>query len=423
MRRAHASMRPLIVATLVLAVAALPILLTGAVSVQLRAELGFGPTALGACFAVFFGGAAMGSAPLGYLAQRLGFQRSLRISSTLSAVMLLGIGAMAQSWLMLISFLAVAGTGLSMAHPGTNMLIKQALPVSRHGFAMGIKQSGIPVATLLGGSSVPVFAVTVGWRWAYVAAAVIAALTALAVPSPRDTATTSMNAVTRSTVRGTGLGSRPALILLAIGLALGSAGATSSGAFAVSTAVHGGLAETVAGLFYAAASIAGVLVRLIAGHLADRRANRELHWVGCMLLAGAVGYVLLGVGDARSVYVGLLLGVALGWGWFGLFDLSIVRSYPDVIGSVTGVVKIGAFLGGIMGPLGLGTLAERYSLSTAWFTAAVLAVLSATLMVSVATMRQRGRLLPPSASARVSRSTEISSNRPSALPTGDCTTP
>lgn len=47
------------------------------------------------------------------------------------------------------------------------------MATGRRGFAFGVKQSAVPLTAMLAGLAVPVFAVTVGWRWAFGAAAAL----------------------------------------------------------------------------------------------------------------------------------------------------------------------------------------------------------------------------------------------------------
>jgi nitrate/nitrite transporter NarK len=379
--------RSTLVATLALAVAFLPILLTGALAVQLQDELGFGPTALGAGFAIFFGVAMVASAPIGRLVDRVGHRRSLYVATLVSAVVALGVAALAHTWLVLALLLALAGAGVGFTQPAANRLIAQATPPGRQGLALGIKQSGIPLATLIGGFTVPALAVTVGWRWGYVAAAALAAVTAAGVTTvPGEAGVRAVRGPADAPARPD---RRRTLVLLAVGLGLGSAAASSSGAFAVATAVDGGFTESGAAVLYAAASVGGILTRLGAGHAADRRRPTELAWVAGMLLAGAAGYLLLAGGTIAGIWLGLPLAIALGWGWLGLFDLALVRGYPETVGSVTGRLWVGAFLGGGLGPLATGALAERRSLATSWAALTVVAVLAAGCMAMVALQRRR----------------------------------
>ena len=47
------------------------------------------------------------------------------------------------------------------------------MPARRRGAAFGIKQAAAPLATLLAGLAIPVFALTLGWRAAFLAACLL----------------------------------------------------------------------------------------------------------------------------------------------------------------------------------------------------------------------------------------------------------
>ncbi len=152
---------------------ALPGFLTGGVSVQLRADLGFGESGLGFAVGAFFTAAALSSAVLGRTAERLGPSRAMQASAVVSVVSLLGVAAGARSFTTLLLWLAVGGVANALAQPAANLFIARTVEASRLGMAFAVKQSGIPAATLLGGLAVPAIALTVGWRWAFVAGAAV----------------------------------------------------------------------------------------------------------------------------------------------------------------------------------------------------------------------------------------------------------
>ena len=122
-------------------------------------------------FAVFFGSAAVASIVGGRLTQRLGAGVALRAGVSIAAVVNVSIALQARSLTSLCVLLAVAGLGNAISQPAANLLIADHLPTDRLGLAIGLKQSGMPFATLLGGLAVPVLAQTLGWESAYVAAA------------------------------------------------------------------------------------------------------------------------------------------------------------------------------------------------------------------------------------------------------------
>ena len=137
-----------------------------------------------------WGGAAasLGSAPLGRLTERRGPAPSLRAAAAITATCQLGLAGLARSLPVLLAFLAVGGSANALAQPAANLLLARDVPVHRQGLGFAIKQAAIPIATLLSGLAVPAIALTVGWRWAFVASAALATASIATVPSRPRTA-------------------------------------------------------------------------------------------------------------------------------------------------------------------------------------------------------------------------------------------
>ena len=51
--------------------------------------------------------------------------------------------------------IAVAGSANALCQPAANLLIARAVPAHRQGLAFAVKQSAIPMSTLLAGVAVP----------------------------------------------------------------------------------------------------------------------------------------------------------------------------------------------------------------------------------------------------------------------------
>lgn len=68
---------------------------------------------------------------------------------------------------------------------GAARAFSDRVPVGRQGLAFGIKEASIPGASMLAGLSLPVIAAALGWRASFVAAAAVAAVVLVALPSPR----------------------------------------------------------------------------------------------------------------------------------------------------------------------------------------------------------------------------------------------
>jgi MFS family permease len=359
-------------AAAVVTVGVLPVFLTGALAVQMREELRFGETELGLTVAVFFGSAAASSAIGGRLAERLGPVAGMRVAAALASVALASVAWLANDLGDLLLCLVVGGVSNAVGQPSTNLYLARRVGAGRLGLAFGVKQSAIPLATLLGGLAVPAVALTVGWRWAFAGGAVSAVVVGASVRGGGGAA-----AVRRGARRGAGdAGLRP-LLLLATGSGLGGAAAGALGAFLVSAAVDAGISEGRAGLLAAACSAVGLATRLVAGARADIRGGRHLTVVALMLAGGGATYLLLATEWPPAIVVGALAGYAVGWGWPGLFNLAVVRNSPGAPGAATGITQSGTYVGGVAGPLLFGFLAGHFSYGWAWSSAAVISLAGA----------------------------------------------
>lgn len=378
--------RPIILAVAVATAGVLPAFLTGGLAVQLREELDFGSGALGLAVAAFFGFSAAMSAVMGRLVERIGAHRGMRLAVIGSAASLLGVALLARSWTGLVACLVLGGLANATTHPATHLSLARNVPAGRQGLSFGIKQAAIPTATLLAGLAVPTLALTVGWRWAFAGAAALALLVALVVP--KETA----GGVRRVKEARTGDVPVAPLVLLALGIGLGSTAATPLGAFVVESAVVTGLGAGTAGLLLALGSVFSIVVRVVLGNLADRMSGGRLRLVAAMLGIGVVGFVLLSTGMGSLLVVGTLLGFGAGWGWPGIFNFAIVKTNPGAPAAATGITQTGASGGAALGPLIFGLVVEGTSYSTAWLVcgAFALVALAAILAGRHMLLRERG---------------------------------
>lgn len=357
----------------------LPAFLTGALGVQLQQELSFDAAGLGFAVALFFGAAAIGSGPAGALAQRIGPTRSVRIGTAATAIILLVIAFAVQRWSQLAVALTLAGLSNALIHPSVNALLIAGAGTRRRGLAFGIKQSGVPGATLLGGAAVPLLALTLGWRSAFLAAAGVALIAAFTVPATRVPDRGDAKAVTTLTAW---------LLMVAVATGLGSATASVLGVFVVPTAVTAGIAPGTAGWLLSAGSLTAIAVRIAVGWGADRARGR-LGVVAVMLAAGAGGFALLGTDRHGLLVLGLFVAFGLGWGWNGLLNFSVADSNPERAAAVTGVTQAGVYTGATLGPAMFGVIVGGAGLGVAWLLAAAATLASAGLMVAGDRLRRR----------------------------------
>lgn len=356
------------------AVGVLPIFLTGAVAIQLRRDIHLSVGALGLVYASYFAAAALLSAPLSRMSDRTGPEWALRIGTTTYIVAFVGIAALARSPGLLCVFVVLAGVATAVTRTASSVLVARNVPPRRQGLAFGLKHSSIPLAAILAGLSVPAIALTVGWEWAYLGAALLAFGVLLAIPRPSGRQTRV--AETGDTDMSLGL-----LVLSSVAFGLGSFAASSLGAYTVSTIVASGMTEGAAGILVALASVLGLASHIVAGQLSDRRPGSQLDLVLWMLVAAGCGFLMLATLNKWVMLLAVPISFATGWPWVGTYNFAMVRLNPIAPGAAVGVAQTGGFAGAILGPTGLGFLAEEVSFTAAWVVAAVALFLSATIII------------------------------------------
>ncbi len=369
-------LKPILLGISITTVSTIPVFMTGALAVQIRHDLHLNASQLGGAVAVFFAAAAITSISSGRLAQSSGYERILKVCVLLSVVTLGGIGLLARNYLLLLSFLALGGIINGASQPAVNLFLSRVVPVSRQGFAFGFKQAAIPVSTFLSGLAVPVIALTIGWHFAYLIIAPVGALLFFMIPGTKredPPEGKALQAARKIYVAP--------LVVLAIGMGLGSGAANGLGAFLVSSSVHAGWAPGAAGLLVVLGSVTGMSSRLINGHLADRRVGKHLAVTASMVGIGGIGYFLLMLGYSWLIIPATIIAYGAGWGWNGLFNFAVVSSYPKSAGYATGITQSGAYFGSVLGPLLFGLVVDESGYALAWSTAATEAVLAALAIV------------------------------------------
>jgi MFS family permease len=383
--------RVIAVAAAVSTACVLPAFLLGAMAVRIRRDLGMGESEIGLAFAAFFAAAALASAPGGRLADRGDPAIIIRFAVLASGVTTLLLAGFARSLVAITVCLTVAGVANSVCQSAANLMIVRSLPAHRQGFALAIKQSAIPGATLLSGLAVPALSLTYGWRWGFAVGGGLALATLIWVPRSRGEARPASARRARPARRtGPDVPMR-IMVLLAVAVGLGGTAASSLGSFLVSAAVDADVSERLAGLLLTAGSIAGIGVRLIAGARADRREGGHFRVVALMLAGGAAAFAALAIGVPVAYLLAAPLAFCTAWAWPGLFNLAVVRANPSSPATATGITQTGQFVGAVLGPLLFGSVAEHLGYQQAWLMASCIALAAAGAVAAA-----RSRISEPS---------------------------
>jgi MFS family permease len=361
--------------------------MVGVLWVQLREDLGFGPSLLGTLVACFFVSSALFSFAGGTMVRRFGTSGIVRSSALIGAAALLAISVAAQHTPVLVAALVIAGFGNGIGQPASNDLIARAVASSRHGLAYGTKQAAIPLATMIAGVAVPLVAIPLGWRPAFAVGAGLALLVMLLVPRAGGLRPAGSSEPTEAA----GPFRRAPLFVLAAGLMLGAATGNSLGSFFVATAVDGGISPGTAGVLAAVASGTGAAARIGLGWLADRVRARWLHVVAAQMAIGGLAYALLGTGVDVLIAAGAVIGYCTGWAWAGLSTYSVARMHPGMAARATSITQAGMGAGAALGPFVFGLVVSATSYPVAWYGTAAVAVLGGAIVLQGRRMLMRER--------------------------------
>ena len=151
-----------------------PGFLIGALSVQVIDEFEVSAGRYGWAMGTYFLAATFASILGGRLVQRIGPRRQLIGCLSLTIVAQSLIATIGDSFGIVVALLAVCGVVNAGNQTAVNLALTRArLP--RLGLAIALKQSGMPSAAMISGATVPLLALTLGWRSAFLLGVVLAA--------------------------------------------------------------------------------------------------------------------------------------------------------------------------------------------------------------------------------------------------------
>jgi MFS family permease len=370
-----------------------------ALAPDIRNSFGISGQEIGYVVAAFFVTSALVSRRAGRIVERDRGTVSLVIAAASISGAMFGLAFLADGVRALALWSALAGVGNAFAHVCVNLLVVRKVSTRRRALTFGLKQSAIPLAGLLAGLSVPAAEVLGGWERVF---AVFGAMTLVvlvwAVREARDSARRHLPVPAAGGERrpDAPLPTRGVLVLAALGAALGVGPMTVVASFVVVAGVAAGLAPRVGGITLAVGSLIAITLRVTFGWLVDRRVSRGRTtgapqlMVGTLIVSAAGLAAIDGAVQVRFV-LGAAVGLGVGWAWHGLLDYSVVRLYEINPARATGISQIGAYVGGILGPLGGGILVDRVGAELVWVLSAVSVVGAAAAFAGSAVLAHRSK--------------------------------
>lgn len=369
----------------------LPGFLVASLIVQMRDDFALSASALGIALALFYSVSAIFIAPIGRIVDAVGAIRGLYAACVLGAVSALGIALLAGSPVALTALLIPSALAKAAAAPGVASLMARDVPQERRGIAFGLQHSAPPIGMLLAGLALPLVALPLGWRWAFAANAVLLVASGLLLPR---------HGLLRRAAAARGEGPHPrgrdlrTVHVVALAAALASTAGIGMLSFLVVFAVSAGLGPAQAGALLALTSAVAVVSRLGLGALHDRRPSDLLMQVAVLLMVCSIGFLLLATETPALLVPGALIAGGVGWAWQALAGLAVVTDNPTAPAQAAGIQMTGFFVGAVVGPLLVSTIAAKAGFGPTWLVCAGL-VLLASITAGLASRMQRPARVAP----------------------------
>lgn len=351
---------------------------TAVLAPELRRRYGLGLAEVGVVLGVVNGGPLLTLLPFGLLTDRVG-ERAVLAGGLVGATGGLVAAALVSSLWPRVALLTLAGGLGASVNAASGRAVMSWFEQSERGFALGIRQTALPLGGAVSAAALPTVAAASGLRGAFLALAAGCGLGALVgALLLRDRPRPS-----RSEGDGHALAYSPAWRLSGASALLACAQIALTG-FAV-LFLHGarGFSTGAAGAVLAITNVLGAAARVAAGRWSDRLGLRilPLRRLG-VALAGAVA-LCAGLVDAPAAVLALVLIVSgtLSLSWNGLaFTATAEGAGLARSGAALGLQQTALALGAVLVPILFAALVE----ATSWrlgFAVTAAAPLAATFVL------------------------------------------
>lgn len=343
----------------------------------------------GAIMSTLFLGAAIASFPSGRLADRFGVKRFLSFSMIAMGLLVILL-FWTNNYLFLIITGFLLGLGYGTSSPATNKAVAEWFRRTNRGTAMSIKQTSVPLGSLLAALFYPHAALIFGWRKAFLVGGIIIALAA-AIPLVfyRETSTAKGGIPDSTGFQKGPLFKRD--LLMNKDLLLLSLIATIFAMVQLSVMTYlilyleevASFSVGLAGIYLGLASGSGLVGRICWGIISDRilggRRKIVLQIIAC--ISGLSAMLLSLYSSRMGVLLLLMVVLLIGFtaiGWNGIYHAYLV----ELVGkrnasSGTGFSLSIVFLGNVFGPLIFGGIVDLTGgYRHAWEAVAVLMLFS-----------------------------------------------
>ncbi|WP_295549752.1 MFS transporter [Limnohabitans sp. Rim8] len=366
---------PLLLTLVIQAMVAMALLSLPVVAPVVAQTLQVSPALVGLYVSVTYAGAMVATLMGGATVARMG---AIRVSQWGLVLCALGLILCTVPWLPSMVLGAVLiGLGYGPITPASSHLLARTTPKHQMSLVFSIKQTGVPLGSMLAGAVVPPLALLGNWQLSLVLVAVVCLLCAWVSQSLR--AELDSDRQSDSAIRWGNLIepirlvlAHRALLIMAFCSFLFSMVQLSLTTYLV-TFLHDDLTYglVAAGLALSVTQLGGMGGRVVWGFVADRwlGARRMLVLLASMMALGALASAFLTIDTPQAVVIVILVGFgSSAIGWNGVYLAEVARRAPPGMASMaTGGTLAFTFLGVVVGPPLFGALSGLFGTYRAGF--------------------------------------------------------
>lgn len=366
---------PLLLTLVIQAMVAMALLSLPVLAPVVAQALQVSPALVGLYVSVTYAGAMLATLMGGATVARMG---AIRVSQWGLVLCALGLLLCAVPWLPAMALGAVLiGLGYGPITPASSHLLARTTPPHQMSFVFSIKQTGVPLGSMLAGAVVPTLALWGNWQLSLVVVAVVCLLCAWLSQSLRAELDSDRQSDAR--IRWGSLIEPIRLVLAHRALRTMAACSFMFSMVQLSlttylvTFLHDDLSYglVAAGLALSVTQLGGIGGRVVWGYVADRwlGARRMLLLLASMMALGALASAFLTPDTPHSVVIAILLGFgASAIGWNGVYLAEVARRAPSGMASkATGGTLAFTFLGVVLGPPMFGVVSAVFGTYRAGF--------------------------------------------------------
>jgi MFS family permease len=366
---------PLLLTLVIQAMVAMALLTLPVMAPVVAEAMQVSPALVGLYVSVTYAGAMVSTLMGGATVARLG---AIRVSQWGLLLCALGLLLCAVPWFPAMVLGAVLiGLGYGPITPASSHLLARTTPAHQMSLVFSLKQTGVPLGSMLAGAIVPPLLLVMNWHASLAAVALVCVLCAWVSQGLRSELDSDRQPDTlvqwRSLIQPIRLVlAHRALLIMASCSFMFSMVQLSLTTYLV-TFLHDDLSYglVAAGLALSVTQMGGIGGRIAWGYVADRwlGARRMLLLLASMMALGALASAFLTTDTPQAAVVAILVAFgASAIGWNGVYLAEVARRAPAGMASMaTGGTLAFTFLGVVVGPPMFGALSGLFGSYRAGF--------------------------------------------------------